>query len=666
MDMKHHGDSNVKRGDLVWVRVNFPHRWYPALVHRSNTLGLSLSFFNLNTTISPINKSSYFLHSQLIPFQQNFRTIISLRNNIKNCDDDDDGTFYALLDSALRLLGRRVIASLSCRCLMGLERQVFDDVSSDSRSCCFDSDGVLGFVLKAGVVPRVDVPDFVDAVGVVAQVHAFRRYCSVQQKRVYRETSQTGNNVKLHPCSSSDQKMHSVTQESVALEPEDEYQIIFKKGEKNMAFGAIRKRKPLDKPALSDCSSTRQRALSFSSINEVLASLQITKPGKNDISGVSISSSALANCLSSCNVMEMDLYKDFLSPSPVKLKIQNLKSNQGFTVTCTRGKNWMSLPCSAACNMPLLEDASCLIFPQGGRVQESEGSTYMSISTRPCISHFKMLEPEESVQKDNQACICFHKNAINFADEVQKVDLRKCQNLTLQQSFTCDSLSDVVPGFCSDICEVDASAAKIEVVLGCNSSVYHKRLRTRSNGDATAFMSKKQSRTKLSSKDCLVEDKDHYQHVTSCSILNSKVGQQSKTHVPFSFTSLYMKFPKNFNLPSKRTLIKKFSVFGSIDSTKTRVFNYTGSAQVAFLHEADAVAAHLYAKKKKVPFGNANIRFWLHPIVHKRKGFKRFALMSPSARKPIGPLLKSCLKNSRSLRQDDRKKHHRVRFAVET
>jgi hypothetical protein len=57
-----------------------------------------------------------------------------------------------------------------------------------------------------------------------------------------------------------------------------------------------------------------------------------------------------------------------------------------------------------------------------------------------------------------------------------------------------------------------------------------------------------------------------------------------------------MKFPKNFNLPSKEQLIKKVSVFGAVDSSNTRVSWYCGSAQVAFFEESDAVAAYQYAK----------------------------------------------------------------------
>lgn len=546
MMQQHSASSSVRRGEIVWARVEYPHRWFPALVLGSDNLGVSVSFFNLNTF--------YFVESEVLPFEETFRSIMNLHNNNSNNNKCDE-IFYALLQSALKLLGQRVIFSLSCRCRCqkkGFSRKVVD--ASSTSSYCFDPIGVLGFVLNVAVLPSVDAADSVDAVKLVAQIHAFRGYSTIQQKKVYRETPKTGDVMKLHPCSSLGQKMHLVTQESVDSEPKDEYQIISKEGGRNMAIDAIGKRRRLDKPALYGFSFTRQRILYFSSISKALAWMQRTKSGKKkDNSGAFISSPALAN----------------------------------------------------------------------------------------------------------QACICSSKTTINFTDGVQ--------NLTLQQqSFACESLSNIVLGFHSDTSEVDASAAIIKGMLGSNSYVYHKRLQIRSNDEATPLKSEKSERTKLSSGDCLVEVKDQYQCVASCSIFNSKVGQISKTHVPICSTSLYIKFPKNFNLPSKGELIKKFNVFGSVDSSKTRVFCYSGSARVAFFHEADAVAAHLYAKKKKVPFGVANVRFWCDPLENRRGGFKRFALMSPSASKPIGPPLKSCLKKSHSLRQENEKKHHRVRFTIET
>jgi hypothetical protein len=155
------------------------------------------------------------------------------------------------------------------------------------------------------------------------------------------------------------------------------------------------------------------------------------------------------------------------------------------------------------------------------------------------------------------------------------------------------------------------------------------------------------------------------QLVTSDLSFKSKRGQQLEAlATTAASTSLHMKFPKDFELPSKQELVKKFSPFGKIDSFRTKVSSYTGAAQVVFLHPIDAVAAYQYAKKKRVLFGGANMRFWLDPLEHKRRGTK-FSVSSPSlTEKQMN--LKSCLKKSSPLECRDKKKPHKVRFIIET
>ncbi|XP_050282768.1 uncharacterized protein LOC126723424 isoform X2 [Quercus robur] len=155
------------------------------------------------------------------------------------------------------------------------------------------------------------------------------------------------------------------------------------------------------------------------------------------------------------------------------------------------------------------------------------------------------------------------------------------------------------------------------------------------------------------------------QHVTSDSSFKSQRDQQLEAPATTAAsTSLHMKFPKDFKLPSKQELVKKFSRFGTVDSSRTKVFSCTGVAQVVFLHPTDAVAAYKYAKKKRVMFGEANVRFWLDPLDHKRRGTK-FSVSSPSLTE-TQMHLKSCLKKSSPLECRDKKKTHKVRFLMET
>lgn len=127
--------------------------------------------------------------------------------------------------------------------------------------------------------------------------------------------------------------------------------------------------------------------------------------------------------------------------------------------------------------------------------------------------------------------------------------------------------------------------------------------------------------------------------------------------------TLHMKFPKDYKLPSKDELVKKFRPFGPIDYLKTKVFFYTGSAQVGFLQHHDAEAACRYAKKKNIFVGGANIRFWLDQREQSRSGFKNVSLPTslPTGRS-LASDLRPCLKVSNPLGNKIDRKDLRVKF----
>ncbi|XP_074573501.1 uncharacterized protein LOC141829925 [Curcuma longa] len=82
--------------------------------------------------------------------------------------------------------------------------------------------------------------------------------------------------------------------------------------------------------------------------------------------------------------------------------------------------------------------------------------------------------------------------------------------------------------------------------------------------------------------------------------------------------TLHMKFPKNFNLPSREELDKKFGVFGPLDCSRTRVFFYTGAAEVVFVNHENAGAAYRYVKRKGI-FPEANVLYWFDEYESRRK-----------------------------------------------
>ncbi|XP_058107523.1 uncharacterized protein LOC131251060 [Magnolia sinica] len=124
---------------------------------------------------------------------------------------------------------------------------------------------------------------------------------------------------------------------------------------------------------------------------------------------------------------------------------------------------------------------------------------------------------------------------------------------------------------------------------------------------------------------------------------------------------LHMKFPKDFSLPSREELVKKFIAFGPLDVSSTRVFFYTGSGQVVFLHQRDAEAACRYARKKNL-FGRANVRFWLG---HQNAKSGNGNGVHPSPLLTAGQTalnLKSCLKTTDVHGKKDQRQPVSVKF----
>ncbi|WVY99985.1 hypothetical protein V8G54_026055 [Vigna mungo] len=457
-----------------------------------------------------------------------------------------------------------------------------------------------------------------------------------------------GDKLKLIPSSISGQNRHLVTQEYVALESQVKCQIVSKNQQSKKVLGAMKRlnstvpvwevnsahlffRHPIISESFIDCPSLEPLHMVLerlkSSRQSLLGFKKISDRGLVDISFENIDTMSKTHILVPSNFMiHLRNYIDEREDNGQELCWR--LPDKDIIIYLNRKRRRLD------------KSASCHVLPQTSGVQESERDAYIPKHTRPRISDIKMLEPEGSIQKGIQASTYVCETNVNFTD---KVDSTRSQN--------CESLSNLVFDFHSDKCEVDAGAAKGKGILGSDSSLYQESLQMSCNSVATTPSSEKSEETELFSEGCLVEGNDRFQGVAS-SKFNSKGGQLSRTHVPSSVKSLHMKFPKNFNLPSKEELVKKFSVVGSVDSSKTRVFFYCGSAQVCFLEEGVAVAAYKYAKRKAL-FGMAKVQFWLDPFEHKRRGFECSAHV---------PSLKSCLKNSNTLRKESRKKERRVRF----
>ena len=64
--------------------------------------------------------------------------------------------------------------------------------------------------------------------------------------------------------------------------------------------------------------------------------------------------------------------------------------------------------------------------------------------------------------------------------------------------------------------------------------------------------------------------------------------------------SLFMRFPRGFTLPSEIELNAKFSRFGPLDISETKVFRCSGCAQVAFKRSSPAESSFNYVSENDI------------------------------------------------------------------
>ncbi|KAJ7982439.1 PWWP domain [Quillaja saponaria] len=608
--------SSVNKGDIVWARVLFPYKWWPALVLTTNSLGVLVSFFDHKTP------SRYFFEYEIISLEENFKSIMGHQQNL----NDPDG-FYAMLDAALKLLGQRTVVSLKCLCQM--------PVINDWRN-------------RRGKFCGLDL---------FKPVQAFRGYSSNKQRKAYHHGRKKG---------------YIRNELSASVVRRDSGAIPFLSNMETTTY-CRRKRGHFDEVAMHDCSFKIQRLVPFFSIDGA-SLLRIKTVGKEHVSDASSSLPALVDCFSKliklpnffsnnsvaacpnrarykedisddcfaastladssikfCNATtffsstntnafverdrngsEVDLRQSFYSGSPVKLKIQCCPSNQAPSILLYAG---------------------------------------ISNNTKACSSTLKMLETEGSTQNDNENCISC---VPDLKIEVQNKDMKQCYDVSSQQT-TFESEFSYLTSDTNDLEVDDGSRAAIRWLP---DSTFHQHEFQPSNYDAASV---KSNRVRVAITNVHVGgelvEKNFHQPVTSHSVFKSEVEQPSRSSATSTGpTSLHIKFNKSFNLPSKKELVKRFSLFGPVDSSKTKIFCYASSAKVVFLQSTDAAAAYQYAKRKKIFFGQPNIRFWLAPFEDKRRGPNCHALQSSST---VGFNLKPCLKKTNPLRKEDRKKLHR-------
>ncbi|KAB1225017.1 hypothetical protein CJ030_MR1G027069 [Morella rubra] len=386
-------------------------------------------------------------------------------------------------------------------------------------------------------------------------------------------------------------------------------------------------KRKLDQPSISECSFKLQKTMPFFSITGIRASLQIDKTGSKTmasdafISGPVLSDPYFRICMTMLSFQlegsdhylkkkqrsgyEIELFHPSFPFSPLNLKIKHQSSTRSQSLVDGVQK---------MLDISLLEEAS---HPDAvveiRKLRKPEKNDVSQSDARACISCIKRQEPGKHlhVWKDN-----------GFQDESVKDDC----NLSALQPFAGHTNSTE-----------DSTLANKKCMLQSDGI---SNIITMVPGDvgAMSIRSNEAPSDNVAFEDSFKKGRELYRPVTSDVSFELQRGRQFETLS--ASASLHMEFPRDFKLPSKQELVKVFSPFGTVDTVRTRISSSTGAAQVVFLHPTDALAAYQYAKKRRALFGEANIRFWLDPLEHRRRGTE-FSVPCPSSTgKPMN--VKSC------------------------
>lgn len=680
--MKEKRNSKFERGEIVWARVVYPHQWWPGVVIRQDSLGIivSFSFNNNGNNIKSQNcpRCRYFIESEVVAFEPNFKSLVH------KCTNDD------LLNRALKLSGRNVLSSLE-------ERRRFD---------LFRPREVLGFAHSVAVSARVEVGDYLDAADAFAQFTAFRRHlfssasdpaaldagddcreCYEKVEDNMSACSTNGNNISnICPevslsCWGKDQlEVFSTSHtERQKIQPfQDMMGIEVCGGKGNTTFPIVpcvespincqgSKRQLDQSSSVSEPPLKLRNSLSFS-FNRADAYLWRNYEGFNTVlSDTSVSGNAPSSLCELLNTMavtmpfsfieacahllrnitgsESDLFKSLFSRSQVDLKTQSPSAIVAQTSASSLKDLDLNLLyfslvkyTSRYSNQKIIEIS---------RVQNPD-ETVQTVDNRGTHTPFANVQQPE----DCGSIMESHGTLISYVDDITEKLMQPPAQSMSNNTITIhtDDASTVIRG----ISNLHSHLIAVELkMMHCNSV------------DSNSVKMNRERSTKVTSRYSF-KKKKLLKPVTSCSAVESKVGQQSKVQTTLAVSrSLFMKFPRDFSLPSKEELVKRFSPFGIIDCLNTKVYFYTGSARVVFLHQLDAMAAYQYAKRKKIAFGKADVKFWLDPSQDKRESKNLVSSPSCTAELP-GFNVRSCLKKSRVLEKEGKSSRKKVRFLMET
>ncbi|KAH7547676.1 hypothetical protein JRO89_XS14G0001300 [Xanthoceras sorbifolium] len=715
--------GDLRRGDLVWARVLFPHKWWPGLLLRRDSLGCFVSFFGFQN-------SRYFHPYEISSFEQYFKL------HIHTCTCP---TANILLDRAFKLLSQKLAFNLKFH-------------TSRSITDLFRPQEVLGFVRTLAVSPWVEDADFLIAVNVLAQITAFRHHfvsSSLSVLVIY-----SGVHSRMETELHSSEMMHTVAEDLDTSEMEGicqvgvEDQVFSEQVETNFSASLIDIKKMSNlfpevclslpnKDKFDIISTIQAKHCKTQSYGAMLIKQQVPALNRFYLEGKCFNTlnwsvlsfrfylsyqTTFDICFKKCCLLESgepQFFNTVYIKSPLDVKVHKQTGRGNTILPCITPMEY-PVKCSglkrlldqSVVSEPTLKLRKTLLFSINGADAYLWGSrkehnavlsdTYISADTfsGPLeLCHTMALSSNGAyayLQRNITGCVA---DSL-FGSQVKLNTLNLSYIAAQSSKHICSSkLMDLVGNMLNfsllehrspKVLELDENVYGVEnsrthisctnkhqpeqceaILKSCISDTHDATEKMLRPSDSQSVSNMKLelilmiTRPMIEGRSMNVENRELLQSVTFDSASKSQEARQSEVQMTLAFSkSLFMKFPVNYSLPSKEELVKKFSPFGKVDYVSTKVYFYTGTARVVFLHQLDAEAAYQYAKRKKI-FGEVKVRFWLDPFEHKRGTKYPVRFSSLTVKQPEFDL-KSCLKKSKLLSKEDKRCPRKVRFVIET
>ncbi|XP_010500391.1 PREDICTED: uncharacterized protein LOC104777774 [Camelina sativa] len=170
---------------------------------------------------------------------------------------------------------------------------------------------------------------------------------------------------------------------------------------------------------------------------------------------------------------------------------------------------------------------------------------------------------------------------------------------------------------------------------------------------------RKASRNKASARNSKRKKRAAQQSISTDKPLNLHLMKDMRLANP---KCLKMKLlSRHGDIPSKSEVLKRFSVFGKIDASRTDVSPEKSSAKVVFMQSIDAVTAYQFARTKKFRLGRCKVTYRLDPFDEDNEVNE--VPLSQEPQKSV-PSPKSCLKEHGSEDKEEGKRNLKVKFQM--